>query len=164
MEDEDYRIMVLNDTTMKVFRDGRIHTFHNRRKTWTNRKFNTNNDGYYRIKVGTNEKNITLLVHNVVALCYLGEKPDEYHADHINNIRTDNRLENLQYITAIDNYRKRTHKNKQPIKGYTRIKSGKYVAQIHHNYKGINLGTYDTEEEARQAYIDGKLKYHGVQF
>ena len=160
MEDEDYRVMVLNDTTMKVFRDGRIHTFHNRRKTWTDRKSVTNKDGYYRTGFGYPKK--MYFIHCIVALCYLGEKPDGYQIDHINNIPTDNRLENLQYLPKIDNYRKRLDYKNRPIKGYTKTKSGKYLAQIMHLGKGINLGSYGTKEEARQAYIQGKLKYHGV--
>ena len=167
MEDEDYRIMVLNDTTMKVFRDGRIHTFHNRRKTWVDRKFRLRKDGYFDFGTGSHSKETYQhhTVHGVVALCYLGEKPDGYQVDHINNIRTDNRLENLQYISLIDNDRKRlNYKVGQPIKGYSITKYGRFRARLIHYGKHIDLGTYDTEEEARQAYIDGKLKYHGIQF
>tara|TARA_R110000782_G_scaffold6136_2_gene21089 strand:- start:3548 stop:4057 length:510 start_codon:yes stop_codon:yes gene_type:complete len=165
MENEDYRGMVLNNTTMKVFRDGRIHTFHNRRKTWTDRKFRTRLDGYYDFgtgshNVGTHQNHT---VHCVIALCYLGEKPDGYQVDHINNIPTDNRLENLQYLPKIDNDRKRIdHKRGQPIKGYNVTKYGKCRAIIGHYGKKIDLGSYDTKEEARQAYVEAKLKYHGV--
>ena len=165
MEDEDYRVMVLNNTTMKVFRDGRIHTFHNRRKTWTDRKFRLREDGYYDFGTGTHKFGTYnhYRVHQIIALCYLGVKPDGYQVDHINNIKTDNRLENLQYLPTIDNYRKRLdHKKGQPIKGYSKTKSGNYLARIKHYGKIIDLGTYGTKEEARQAYVEGKLKYHGV--
>ena len=37
------------------------------------------------------------------------------------------------------------------------------MAMIKIDYKSFNLGTYATEEEARQAYVDAKLKYHNVQ-
>ena len=160
MEDEDYRVMVLNNTTMKVFRDGRIHTFHNQRKTWTNRKFGLSADGYYHFTIGNPAKNY--YVHVVVALCYLGEKPEAHEVDHINHISADNRLENLQYLTHIDNDRKRlVHKKGQPIKGYTK-RGNRFESSIGHYGKSIYLGSYDTKEEARQAYIEGKLKYHGV--
>jgi len=165
MEDEDYRIMVLNNTTMKVFRDGRIHTFHNQRKTWTNRKVKLDRYGYYAISFGKDGSRLHTMVHIVVALCYLGEKPDGYQVDHINNIRTDNRLENLQYISKIDNDRKRLdHKRGQAIKGFSITKRGKFRARVRHYGKYIDLGSYDTEEEARQAYVEAKLKYHNVNF
>jgi hypothetical protein len=165
MEDEDYRVMVLNNTTMKVFRDGRIHTFHNKRKTWTNRKFAKDRYGYLKVDFGSHSLNnkVYYTVHQIISLCYLGTKPDGYQVDHINNITTDNRLENLQYLLKIDNDRKRLfHKKGQVIKGYTKRKNGKFEARIMNKGKYMYLGSYDTEEEARQAYVDAKLKYHGV--
>jgi hypothetical protein len=162
MEDEDYRVMVLNDTTMKVFRDGRFHTYDNYHSKWIDRKIiPRENDGYCHFSIGNPRKEY--YVHHVIALCYLGEKPDGYQVDHINNIRTDNRLENLQYLPKIDNDRKRLNNIKgQLIKGYYLAKNGKFQARITHYGKIIYLGSYGTKEEARQAYIEGKLKYHGV--
>jgi hypothetical protein len=164
MENEDYRVMVLNNTTMKVFRDGRIHTFHNQRKTWTNRKFAKDRYGYLKVDFGSHSLNnkVHYTVHKVIALCYLGENPDGYEVDHINNIRNDNRLENLQYLTPIENSRKRlNYTREQPIKGYTK-RGIRFESRIMFLGKYINLGSYGTKEEARQAYIEGKLKYHGV--
>ena len=166
MQDEDYRVMVLNDTTMKVFRDGRIHTLFQRKngtERWTDRAVVLDKDGYPRVFVGSRKnKRVNYLVHNVIALCYLGEKPEGYQTDHINSIRADNRLENLQYITQQQNIQKRKTKDGRNIKGYTLNKNGKYEASITVDNKKIYLGSYDTEEEARQAYIDAKLKYHNV--
>jgi hypothetical protein len=92
----------------------------------------------------------------------LGEKPEGYQTDHINSIKTDNRLENLQYITQQQNIHKIKTKDGRKVKGYTLNKNGKYRAQIAVDNKAISLGSYDTEAEARQAYIDGKLKYHNI--
>jgi len=92
----------------------------------------------------------------------LGEKPQGCQTDHINSIKTDNRLENLQYITPQQNCQKRKTMNGRNIKGYSLNKRGTYTAQITVDYKAFNLGSYDTEEEARQAYLDGKLKYHNI--
>ena len=165
MEDEDYRVMVLYDTTIKVFRDGRIHTLFQRkngRERWRVRAFSLSHNGYPRVSFGSNKNHKYYLVHNVITLCYLGEKPEGYQTDHINSIKTDNRLENLQYITPQQNTQKRKTKDGRNVKGYSLTKYGTYKAQIKVDYKSINLGTYDTEEEARQAYIDGKLKYHNI--
>ena len=166
MEDEDYRVMVLNDTTMKVFRDGRIHTLFKHKDgtgKWTDRLFRLHN-GYPRVWIGSRKnKRACHFVHNIITLCYLGEKPQGYQTDHINSIKTDNRLENLQYITPQQNCQKRKTRNGRNVKGYYLTKYGKYVARITaDNNKPISLGTYDTEEEARQAYIDAKLKYHNI--
>ena len=164
MEDEDFRVMVLNDTTMKVFRDGRIHTlfkYKDGREKWNFRVFRLHN-GYPCVFIGSRKnKRANYFVHNIISLCYLGEKPNGYQTDHINSIRADNRLENLQYITPQQNTQKRKTMNGRNVKGYT-LKNGKYVAKITVDYKKFYLGSYDTEEEARQAFIDAKLKYHNI--
>jgi len=165
MEEEDYRIMILNDTTIKVFRDGRIHTlfkYKDGREKWTDRAFTLSQKGYFRVSIGSKKNKRAHLVHNVIALCYLGEKPQRCQTDHINSIRTDNRVENLQYITPQQNIQNRKTMNGRNVKGYYLTKCGTYRAQIAVDYKLFNLGSYDTEEEARQAYTDGKLKYHNV--
>ena len=164
MEDEDYRIMVLNDSTIKVFRDGRIHTLFKHkdgREKWKVKAFILHY-GYLRVFVSSNNQRAHFFVHNVIALCYLGEKPQGCQTDHINSIKTDNRLENLQYITPQQNCQKRKTMNGRNIKGYSLNKRGTYTAQITVDYKAFNLGSYDTEEEARQAYKDAKLKYHNI--
>ena len=164
MEDEDYRVMVLNDTTIKVFRDGRIHTLFKHkdgRERWTDRLF-TLSRGYPRVMIGSNNQRAHFFVHNVITLCYLGEKPLGYQTDHINSIRADNRVENLQYITPQQNNQKRKTINGRIVKGYYLTKYGTYEAQITVDCKKIYLGSFHTEEEARQAYLDGKLKYHNV--
>ncbi len=164
MEDEDYRVMVLYDTTIKVFRDGRIHTLFKYKDgtgKWTDRAFRLNN-GYPRVWIGSKKNRREHYVHTVIAVCYLGEKPQGYQTDHINSIRTDNRVENLQYITPQQNYQKRKTINGRNVKGYYLTKYGTYEAQITVDCKKIYLGSFHTEEEARQAYLDGKLKYHNV--
>jgi len=165
MEDEDYRVMVLNDTTIKVFRDGRIHSlfkYKDGREKWTVRVFRLHN-GYPHVMIGSRKnKRANYFVHNIITLCYLGEKPLGYQTDHINSIRVDNRVENLQYITPQQNNQKRKTINGRIVKGYYLTKYGTYEAQITVDCKKIYLGSYDTEEEARQAYTDAKLKYHNI--
>jgi hypothetical protein len=165
MEDEDYRVMVLNDTTIKVFRDGRIHTLYqykDGREKWTDRVFNLSRDGYLCVSLSSKNQRTHYLVHNIIALCFLGEKPQGYQTDHINSIRTDNRVENLQYITPQQNNQKRKTKDGRNIKGYTLNKYGTYKVRINVDNKEFYLGSFHTEEEARQTYLDAKLKYHNV--
>ena len=51
------------------------------------------------------------LAHRIVYETFKGEIPDEYEVDHINNVRDDNRLCNLQLLTRLDNMRK-AHKGR----------------------------------------------------
>lgn len=56
-------------------------------------------DGYLRLNI----KNTTVSVHRLVYETFIGEIPDGYEIDHINNIRNDNRLSNLRCVTHTEN-------------------------------------------------------------
>jgi len=77
--------------------------------------------------------------------------------DHINRNEADNRICNLRNVTQQQN----TWNTKS--KGYYYHKqSKKYMARIALNNKQLYLGCYDTPEEARQAYLNAKQKYHVI--
>ena len=73
------------------------------------------NTGYFFIRVG--KKNV--LVHDLVARAFLGERPDGYDVDHINYNKEDNRPENLRYLTIKEN---RGHRRKGVSRGRSYIK------------------------------------------
>jgi hypothetical protein len=159
MEDEDFRTIELNGSHLKVFRDGRIHSFDKRCRKWNIRKSSLDNYGYCYLHIGKK----FVKVHSVITLCYLGDRPEGFETDHINNNPLDNRLQNLQYLTRLDNLRKRLMMKGKPIKGY--LKEGnKYKATIAHLGTKIHLGMFEKEEDARRAYVDAKFKYHNVIF
>jgi hypothetical protein len=73
--------------------------------------------------------------------------------DHINQDRSDNRICNLR----ISNHQQNRFNSN--TKGYTWNKNG-WESYIKFNGKQTYLGRYKTEEEARQAYLLAKEKYH----
>lgn len=75
--------------------------------------------------------------------------------DHINRDKGDNRISNLRISNrTLQQYNR-------GAKGYYQYKrTGKWIARISTNYKTICLGTFNTEEEAREAYLSAKSKYH----
>ena len=78
--------------------------------------------------------------------------------DHIDGNRSNNRIENLRDVTSQQNQWNRT-----TAKGYTWHKpANKFMAYIKINRKFKNLGYYTTEQEARNAYLKGKEKYHVI--
>ena len=76
--------------------------------------------------------------------------------DHINGIKIDNRICNLRSVTHQQNMC-----NRQNAKGYYfNNNKRKFRSQIQIDCKTIHLGYFNTEEEARNAYLNAKKIYH----
>jgi hypothetical protein len=75
--------------------------------------------------------------------------------DHVNRIRSDNRWANLREATYAQNSsnRKLVITNKSGYRGVSfAVKNGKWRASLKCAYKTINLGDWDTPEQAAMAY------------
>ena len=62
-----------------------------------------NNHGYFKVAVSDNGKRKDFNSHRFIWECFHGLITDKRVVDHINNIKTDNRLDNLQLITQREN-------------------------------------------------------------
>ena len=112
--------------------------------------------GYLRVSLSKNGKVKPMLIHHLITIVFLGHIPDGTRRiviDHINNIKTDNRLENLQLITN----RQNTSKDKK--NGYSKYtgvcwhkKANKWIASILVNKKRKHLGYFENEYDAHLAY------------
>jgi hypothetical protein len=84
--------------------------------------------------------------------------------DHINGIKDDNRIANLREATNAENAQN-MGKSRRNTSGYIGVSwnkhAGKFVSQIMINGKVKYLGLFPDKEEAHQAYLDAKVKYHG---
>jgi hypothetical protein len=100
------------------------------------------------------------LAHRLAWFYVTGKWPSD-QIDHVNGDRADNRFVNLREATNIENAhnRQRRRSNKS---GYTgvRAENKRWLAEIKVNYKPIRLGLFDTPEEAHQAYLAARQKYH----
>ena len=90
-----------------------------------------------------------------------GTKPNKI-IDHINGDPSDNRKENLRYVTPRQNCMntKVSKNNKLGVKGVTKVHN-KYIARIRVNGNLIHLGSFDNIESATKARIDAEIKYFG---
>jgi hypothetical protein len=106
--------------------------------------------GYTRIMV----EGKLYFTHRLAWLYMTGNWPSE-HIDHIDRDSSNNKFDNLREVTHAEN-RQNTRS-----KGYYWDKNRNlWRAQIKLNGKYKYYGYHQTEEEARQAYLNAKNKYH----
>jgi len=130
-----------------------------------------NNRGYKAVSLLKDAKLKNVLIHQLVAIAFMNHTPNRYKIviDHINDDKSDNRLENLQIITPRENaYKTQLRRNKfnryenkytSEYKGVTiqkvKYKDKEYTyikASIRINAKRIYLGSFTTEKKASEAY------------
>ena len=113
------------------------------------------NSGSGRRSVSLSKKGKVYLnqcVYVLVAEAFLNHKRCGYKkvVDHIDNNPLNDYLYNLQLLT----HRENISKNAKNKVGYTGVQKArkKYTSKIYINNKQIYLGTFETAEEASQAY------------
>lgn len=118
--------------------------------------------GYYTVILSRDNIKEGRYIHQLMAIAFLGYKTGNRSlvVDHINDIKTDNRLDNLQVITQRNNAYKTQGRYSSKFKGVTWHKiSNKWLAQISVNNKRISLGLRDSEKEAHLLYQKALIKY-----
>jgi hypothetical protein len=110
------------------------------------------------IKHTCNATKKTLRLHRFVYELAHGSIPVGLQIDHIDGNRTNNYLCNLRVVSHQHN-----QWNHTKAKGYYWNKqSKKWMAYIYLNDNQKYLGCFNTEAEARQAYLDAKAIYHVI--
>lgn len=122
-----------------------------------------NGKGYLGVQVdGHNCK-----LHRVIWMIHNGcEIPDGYQIDHINGVRSDNRICNLRLATNTDNQHNTPPKkvNKSGFKGvYWHVANRRWGACIRVGGRSKFLGLHASREEAAAAY-DAAAKIHYGEF
>ena len=68
--------------------------------------------GYLRVSVWDNGKRNRKLVHRLVAEAFIPNPENKSQVDHINNNRSDNRAENLRWVTPKENVQHSIEQNR----------------------------------------------------
>lgn len=115
------------------YKDGRIWS-----KYW--KKFLTgiiNKDGYLRIILKCNDgKQRMFYWHRVIWTYFNGEIPDGYQINHLNEIKTDNRLCNLELATPKENANYGTRNERSAAKRRGQKLSEETKAKLSESHKG----------------------------
>ena len=113
--------------------------------------------GYVSIKIDQ----VDYFAHRLVWLIEHGSFPS-LKIDHINRIKTDNRISNLREATDSQNAQNHISpqsNNKSGFRGVSPYK-GKWKASITKDGKQIYLGLFDGKLDAASAYIVAKQNVH----
>lgn len=127
--------------------------------------------GYYhgrtrRLMVGMENYGKTILGHRVIWTMLVGPIPVGMQIDHINGDPSDNRLVNLRLATNQQNSLNSRRKSGPGVwrglpRGVSPSYGGKFRAKIRINYKEVCLGTFNTPEEAHEAYKKAHVEVAG---
>jgi len=98
--------------------------------------------------------------HRLIFLYHYGYLPQ--YIDHINRIKTDNRVENLRCATKSQNgiNAKLRKDNTSGIKGVSKF-GKKWIAFIKNNKKRIHLGTFEDIRDAETAVCKKRFEIYG---
>lgn len=102
------------------------------------------------------------LVHRVIWEMHNGPIPQGYQIDHINHVRTDNRIENLRLVTNLINGKNQSKNknNTSGVTGITKLKNtGKWQAEITVAGKKKYLGVFDNFDDAVEERKSAELLY-----
>lgn len=114
-----------------------------------------NGFGYLRTSI----KDKKIVLHRLIWLLQYGYLP-EMDLDHINGNRKDNRLVNLRLATRAENLQ-----NQTKAKGFRWFEPAKkWVVAVKKDYKAHHIGYFDTELDARAAYMRAKRELHPFAF
>ena len=118
--------------------------------------------GYYKVGLYKNKKEHNFYLHRLLALAYIPNPDNKDVIDHINRIRNDNRIENLRWVTTLENMQNKSEYNNN-TSGTTNVYYHKKREKWYYR-KTINGSThispyYDTPEEA----IEYKDNYEFVE-
>lgn len=135
-----------------------------RNKTNGHIKKPTLNNGYYRVNLWKNNKDFKFYVHRLLGFAFIPNPENKPNIDHINNITTDNRLENLRWCNQSENgmNEKISKNNTSGFKGISWDKSkNKWDVSIMINYKKTHLGRFASIEDAVNARRIASTKLFG---
>ena len=161
IHDREYKDIVINGTRLMIFPTGRIFRM-SKCGYWKHIQNTANTkEGYNQIIVGRKKDNNLqpFYRHRLMGYAFLNLEIDnpKLQIDHIDGNKLNNNINNLRVVNHQQN-----HFNRTTAKGYFIMPNNKYKACIGTNYKLKYLGLYDTEEEARQAYLNAKIIYHPI--
>ena len=124
------------------------NTIHNKRMTMYQKprivEQHYDKDGYLKVTLSKNGKRFQTMAHRIVAMTFLENPENKEQVNHINGIKDDNRVENLEWVTSQENI---AHSYKNGLQG----RSSKTYAVARLDEQGNILAVYESGLKAELA-------------
>ena len=102
-----------------------------------------NEDGYYRVKLCKDGESRRWMVHRLVYEAFVDTIPENHEINHIDENKKNNRPENLEAVTHVENVRHGT--------GIERMRRNHYKGVEQYSLDGVLLARYSSQIEASKA-------------
>lgn len=112
-------------------------------------KLHKNNSGYFMVGLYKDDKYKSFLVHRLVAQAFISNLENKEQIDHINTIKTDNRVENLRWATQKENMNNPLTKEKKIGKTFSEEHKRK-ISEAHKGKIGYMYGKNHSEETRKK--------------
>lgn len=130
------------------------------KKTGRLLKQSVRKDGYCQVMLG--RKTIPVYIHRVVAEAFIPNPEKLPQVDHINGIKTDNRLINLRWVNATENYMASGYKsrirNKWKAIEATNVKTGERLEFISRDETAAYFRCHKSQIKYNYIYQKGNKK------
>ena len=106
------------------------------------------NNGYLKVHIHRNGKQYQPHIHRLVAQAFLPKIDGKNEINHINGIKTDNRVENLEWCNRKDNIEHSIENGLRKMKQVAQIKNGEIICI----YRSMNQASIKTNIQYKTIY------------
>lgn len=135
-DNTQWKVLTGYDGKYYVSRNGEVYSVYRNKLL----QGTLNHKGYKIIRLTHNKKAKTLILHRIIAKEFIPNPENKEQVNHLNAIKTDNRVENLEWVTVIEN---RTHALENNLVNKNSIPQAIYMTNLKTNETILVNSAYD---------------------